>query len=217
MSRRSAFSNAARSTRDAKKRFDAWVMRLAALVGWAGVIALCVLAPLSLAGKLGKSGEAWLVGALMAASLIGWRNVNEGQNALARKLGQGALAAMLFFVLPLGCGAAELFEARLAQVLGFAPPDHPFWLTVRWYPPLVVLACALTFLKRQALPRTRVHFWRGLGAVALLVPYALLFAYLVLHVRVEALEGPLHETLSSTGRYSIIVQLLLMYFVGSAA
>ncbi len=216
MSRRSSISAAARSTRLAKERFDAAVMRLAAIVGWAGVSALCVLGPMWLAGKGDEKTGAWMVGALMAASLVGWRNVNEGQNALARKTGP-ALGMFLFFWLPLCCGAASLLEARLAQATGFAGPDHPFWIFVRWFPPITVMACAAAYLKRQALPRSRVHFWRGIGSIVLLVPYALLFAYLVLHLRIAPLEGPLHETLGEVGRYSIIVQLLLMYFVGGAA
>jgi hypothetical protein len=96
-------------------------------------------------------------------------------------------------------------------------PTIAFWIFVRWYPPITVMACAAAYLKRQALPRSRVHFWRGVGSMVLLLPYALLFAYLVLHLRVQPLEGPLHETLAQVGRYSIIVQILLMYFVGGAA
>lgn len=216
MPKRSAISSAAASTRRAKERFDAAVMRLAAIVGWAGVAALGVLGPMWLVGRGDEKTGAWMVGALMAASLVGWCNVNEGQNALARKMG-GALGMLVFFWLPLACGAASLLEARLAQATGFAAPDHPFWICVRWYPPLTVMACAAAYLKRQALPRTRLHFWRGIGSMVLLVPYALLFAYLVLHLRVEPLEGPLHETMGRVGRYSIIMQLLLMYFVGGAA
>jgi hypothetical protein len=182
--------------------------------------ALCVLAPLWLSGntimprdKLGG----WTIGALMAASLVGWRYVNEGQNALARKMGDGLVSMLIFFWVPLACGAATLFEARVAEATGFASPGHPFWIFVHWFPPLVVMVCAVAYLKKQALPRSRVHFWRGVGSVVLLLPYALLFAYLVLHLRIVELEGPLHETLGDVGRYSIIVQLLLMYFVGSAA
>lgn len=215
MPRRSAISSAAASTRRAKERFDAGVMRLASVVGWAGVLALCVVAPLWLSRR-DEQTTVWLVGALLAASLVGWRNVNEGQNALSRAIGP-SLGMFVFFWLPLACGAASLFEARLSQATGFAAPDHAFWLFVRWYPPITVMACAAAYLKRQALPRTRVHFWRGVGSMVLLLPYALLFAYLVLHLRVQPLEGPLHETLAQVGHYSIIVQILLMYFVGGAA
>ncbi|CAG0950880.1 hypothetical protein PLCT2_00187 [Planctomycetaceae bacterium] len=215
MPRRSAISSAAASTRRAKERFDAGVMRLASLVGWIGVAALCVLTPLWLSRR-DEQSTIWLVSALLAASLVGWRNVNEGQNALSRAIGPG-LGMFIFFWLPLCCGAASLFEERLVEATGFAAPDHPFWLFVRWFPPLTVMVCAAAYLKRQALPRSRVHFWRGVGSIVLLLPYALLFAYLVLHLSVEPLEGPLHETLAQVGRYSIIVQILLMYFVGGAA
>ncbi len=190
-------------------------MRLASVAGWLGVAALCVLTPLWLSRR-DEQTTVWLVSALLAASLVGWRNVNEGQNALSRAIGPG-LGMFIFFWLPLACGAASLFEARLVEATGFAAPDHPFWLFVRWFPPLTVMVCAAAYLKRQALPRSRVHFWRGIGSIVLLLPYALLFAYLVLHMSVEPLEGPLHETMAQVGRYSIIVQILLMYFVGGAA
>lgn len=215
MPRRSAISSAAASTRRAKERFDAGVMRLATVAGWLGVAALGAVTPLWLSRR-DEQTTVWLVSALLAASLVGWRNVNEGQNALSRAIGPG-LGMFIFFWLPLACGAASLFEARLAEATGFAAPDHPFWLFVRWFPPLTVMVCAAAYLKRQALPRSRVHFWRGLGSIVLLLPYALLFAYLVLHMSVEPLEGPLHETMAQVGRYSIIVQILLMYFVGGAA
>jgi hypothetical protein len=215
MSQRSPIGDAARSTRRAKQRFDAVVTQVATVVGWLGVAALCVLVPLWLSGRDEKM-SVWMVCALMAASLVGWRYVNEGQNVLARKMGF-VFASILFFWLPLACGAATLFQARLVDATGFAAPGHPFWLFVFWYPPITVMVCAAAFIKRQALPRSRLYFWRGLGSIVLLVPYALLFAYLVLHMRVEPLEGPLHETLGDVGRYSIIVQLLLMYFVGGAA
>lgn len=215
MPRRSAISSAAASTRRAKERFDAGVMRLATVAGWLGVAALGAVTPLWLSRR-DEQTTVWLVGALLAASLVGWRNVNEGQNALSRAIGPG-LGMFIFFWLPLACGAASLFEARLVEATGFAAPDHPFWLFVRWFPPLTVMVCAAAYLKRQALPRSRVHFWRGIGSIVLLLPYALLFAYLVLHLSVEPLEGPLHETMAQVGRYSIIVQILLMYFVGGAA
>ncbi len=190
-------------------------MRLATVAGWLGVAALGAVTPLWLSRR-DEQTTVWLVGALLAASLVGWRNVNEGQNALSRAIGPG-LGMFIFFWLPLACGAASLFEARLVEATGFAAPDHPFWLFVRWFPPLTVMVCAAAYLKRQALPRSRVHFWRGIGSIVLLLPYALLFAYLVLHLSVEPLEGPLHETMAQVGRYSIIVQILLMYFVGGAA
>lgn len=190
-------------------------MRLATVVGWLGVAALGAVTPLWLSRR-DEQTTVWLVSALLAASLVGWRNVNEGQNALSRAIGPG-LGMFIFFWLPLACGAASLFEARLVEATGFAAPDHPFWLFVRWFPPLTVMVCAAAYLKRQALPRSRVHFWRGIGSIVLLLPYALLFAYLVLHMSVEPLEGPLHETMAQVGRYSIIVQILLMYFVGGAA
>lgn len=215
MPRRSAISSAAASTRRAKERFDAGVMRLATVAGWLGVAALGAVTPLWLSRR-DEQSTVWLVSALLAASLVGWRNVNEGQNALSRAIGPG-LGMFIFFWLPLACGAASLFEARLVEATGFAAPDHPFWLFVRWFPPLTVMVCAAAYLKRQALPRSRVHFWRGIGSIVLLLPYALLFAYLVLHMSVEPLEGPLHETMAQVGRYSIIVQILLMYFVGGAA
>ncbi|CAG0933358.1 hypothetical protein PLCT1_02343 [Planctomycetaceae bacterium] len=216
MSKRSPINDAARSTLRAKESFDRFVMKVALVVGWAGVAALCALAPMWYWGGRDEKLGAWMIGAVMAASLVGWGYINEGQNELSRRMG-GALGMIVFFWLPLACGAATLLEARLAHWTGFAPPDHPFWLFVRWYPPVMVMWCAATYLKRQALPRARLHFWRGVGSIVLLLPYAILFAYLVLHLRVEPLEGPLHETLGEVGRYSIIVQLLLMYFVGGAA
>lgn len=223
MSRRSFIRVAARSGgkaavrgRALKARLDRGIEGVARVGGWVG---LCALVVCALAWSLGEGSDdlvRWTVLALLLSSLIGWNLINRGQQLLARRMPRYA-AFVLFFALPAVCGLAGWLEGEVARQTGFTPPHHPFWWFVFWYSPLLVAACALAYFKRMAWPRSRPHLWRALGVLALLAPYALLFAYLVLHLRVDALEGPLHETLAGLGRYSMVVQLLLAYFVGNAA
>lgn len=223
MSRRSFIKAASRSGarvagrgRALKARLDRGIEGVAWVGGWVG---LCALVVCALAWCLGEGHDdlvKWTVLALLLSSLIGWRLVNRGQQLLARRMSR-LVAFVLFFVLPSACGLAVWLEAEAARLTGYTPPHHPFWWFVLWYSPTLVAICALAYFKRMAWPRSRPHFWRAAGVLALLAPYGLLFAYLVLHLRVEALEGPLHETLTGLGRYSLVIQLLLAYFVGNVA
>ncbi len=217
---RSSVSHAAQSGRRTKRRFDVGVTQFAWAAGWLGTGLLLVCALLWMLPRSGgvpaESLVPATVGALLLASLVGWGFVNEGQNAVARRF-PPLVGFLAFFALPLSCGLIGLFEAAVSRATGFAPPNHPFWLFVTWYPPLLVMSCAAVYFKRQAWPRSRLHLARTLWVLLLFVPYALLFGYLVLHLRIDALADPLHETLGKLGQYGLIVQILLAFFVGSPA
>lgn len=215
-------SSKARSVRARKRRFDEFVETAAWYAGWAGVAMLAGCAILWL-----LPGDSWdgtlklradrlplyAMVALLLASLVGWGYVNIGENRLKKNFGKH-LNLALFVVLPLACIAAGMLKGWITDQTGWHSADHPFWLFVRWYPPLLVVVCAGVFISWKARPRKHVYLERGLGYLLLLVPYAMLFAFLELGIRLEWLDGPLRDTFSALGQYSVALQLVMAYFIG---
>ena len=211
-----------RNARALKKRFDAFVRELAFWGGWAG-IGLCLLCGLlwllpesSWDGVLGLTAGSlpvYTVLALALAALAGWRFVNAGQDRITRRVGRN-VGRVAFVALPLACLAIGWFLEPVSRWTGFEPPSHPFWIVVRWYPPVAALVCAAVFLAWKSRPRRNVLWDRGLWYALLLLPYALLFATLELGLHVDWFEAQHRETVRSLGSHAIILQLLLAYFVG---
>lgn len=215
---RKAFQKA----RSAKRRFDAWVRTTAWYVGWAGVALLVAVAVLYMAPASAWDGRwglreahlpAYLMAGVLMASMVGWSFINVGEDRIKKHLGKH-VNLVLFVVLPLCCAAAGLLSGPIARATGWQKPEHAFWLVVFWYPALLVMVCAAAFLTWKARPRKRVYLDRGANAALLMLPYAALFAYIVLGVHVDWLDDNLQETMNALGAYALVLQLVLAYFVG---
>lgn len=214
--------SAARSARARKRAFDDAVKVFAWYVGWTGMVLLALAGAIWAAGPDRLDGTFGLnsrhlplytMAALIMASLLGWWYINKGEDRIKRRIGRPA-ALGLFVILPLACMAAGLLQEFVVGATDWRPPDHPFWLLVRWYPPLLVVASATSFLTWKARPRKHVYLDRGLGYSLLFLPYALLFAYLALGVQLGWIDEHLHETLSAAGGYALVLQLVFAYFIG---
>ncbi|MBZ0136332.1 MAG: hypothetical protein K8I27_08165 [Planctomycetes bacterium] len=206
----------------AKRSFDRGVQAFAWYTGWVGFGLLVVCGLLWLV-----PGESWdgmfalkarrlpsyTLVALLMASLLGWRLVNLGEDRLKRNFGRHVNLA-LFVIVPLACILSELLQRQLTNATGMQAPDHAFWLFVRWYPIALICVSAAVFLMWKSRPRKRVYFDRGVGYVILLTPYALLFAFLELGLRMDWLDTHLRETFSAAGQYTIALQLITAYFIG---
>lgn len=206
----------------AKKSFDRGVQAFAWYAGWVGfgLLVLCGLLWLlprdawdGVLALKARSLPLYTLVALLMASLLGWRLVNLGEDRLKRNFGK-QVNLVLFVILPIGCILAELLQSHVADSTGMQPPDHPFWLFVRWYPIALICVSAGVFLMWKSRPRKRVYFDRGVGYVMLLTPYALLFAFLELGLRMDWLDTHLRETFSAAGQYTIALQLVVAYFIG---
>lgn len=214
--------SAARSLRARKRAFDDSVKSLAWWVGWFGMGLLALngllwLVPHSVwDGVLGLRAErlpVYTMVAMLLASLVGWLYVNKGEDRIKKRLGRHVNLA-LFVVLPLACMAAGLLQEWLTRQTGWQPPGHPFWLFVHWYPSLLVITCATVFLAWKSRPRKHVYLDRGLGYTLLFLPYGLLFAFLVLRVRLDFVGDSMQETMAAMGRYALVIQLVIAYFIG---
>ncbi|MBX3458520.1 MAG: hypothetical protein KF696_00990 [Planctomycetes bacterium] len=214
--------SAARSARARKRAFDKLVKAFAWYTGWFGMalLALCgllwLIGPEHVDGMLGLRAAhmpLYTMTALIAASLLGWWYINKGEDRIKQHIGRTA-GLVLFVILPLACMAAGLLQAHVADSTGWHPPGHPFWLIVRWYPPLLVMVSAAVFLGWKAKPRRYVYLDRALGYALLFTPYALLFAYLALGVYLGWIDDALHQTLASAGGYALVLQLVFAYFIG---
>lgn len=214
--------SAARSARARKRAFDDAVKAFAWYAGWIGMALLALagviwaFGPERLDGAMGLRAHdlpIYTMAALIMASLLGWWYINKGEDRIKRRIGRHA-ALGLFVILPLVCMAAGLLQKQLVGATGWQPPDHPLWLFVHWYPPLLVVASAISFLTWKARPRKHVYLDRGLGYALLFTPYALLFAYLALGMHLGWIDQHLHETLAAAGGYALVLQLVFAYFIG---
>ena len=211
-----------RKAKRAKRRFDEFVEDAAWYLGWLGVGLLAICGLLWLVphdvwdGTLGLH-EARLpiytLVAMLLASLVGWGYVNDGEDRIRKGLGK-QVDLVLFVILPLACIAAELLKTWIARQTGMQPPNHPFWLFVRWYPIALICVSAAAFMLWKSRPRRHVYLDRGLGYALLLAPYALLFAFLELGLRMDWVDQNLRETFGAAGQYSIALQLVVAYFIG---
>ena len=206
----------------AKKSFDAAVQLLAWYAGWLGFALLVACGLLWLVPRdswdrlLALNADSlplYTLIALLMASLLGWRLVNLGEDRLQRNFGKH-VNLVLFVVLPIACILAELLQQYVTDATGMQPPDHPFWLFVRWYPIALICVSAAVFLMWKSRPRKRVYFDRGIGYALLLTPYAMLFAFLELGLRMDWLDTHLRDTFSAAGQYTIALQLVVAYFIG---
>lgn len=212
-----------RKGRALKRKFDAAVRTFAWYTGWAGAVALALCGLLWLApadswdGLLGLDAQRWplyAMIALVASSLLGWSFVNIGQDRVQNRVGKG-LSAVAFVVLPLFCLANTLWPAALASEIG-NDRQHPVWLFIRWYPPLVTMVCTAVFLTWKSKPRKRVYLDRGAGYALLLAPYALLFAVLELGVHLNWLDSARQETLEALGSSAIVLQIVIAFFISAS-
>jgi len=196
-----------------KRAFDAAVKTLAWYVGWLGMLLLAACGGLWLLAPDMAHLPLYTMGAMLLASFVGWLYVNKGQDRIKKHLGK-PVNILLFLVLTTGCLVAGIAQDWIAETTGWQPPDHLFWQFVRWYPIVLVIVCACVFLLWKSKPRKHVYLDRGLGYALLFAPYALLFAYLSLGVHMDWIDESLHGTLGALGRYAIVAQLLMAFFIG---
>lgn len=206
------------------KRIDDRVRPFAQAAGWAGVVALAACFALR-----GAPAEDWPFGlgprdfpvcatvSLVAASLLGWSFMQEGQARIERSLGRGPSLALFVFA-PLAAAAAGWAEHRA----DLAPATRAAWsawfVAAKWYSPAVVVAGLAAFFARRTVRGSGVSVRRALWYGALLLPYAALLSALVFGIRFPtpdgALDATLRETLGSLGGGAVALQIVLAWFVG---
>jgi quinol-cytochrome oxidoreductase complex cytochrome b subunit len=199
------------------RRLDDRVQPWATAVGWVGVAALVVCGVFAVLPESdrpqGLSHERlafWAMLSLVTASLLGWAFMQEGQARIERRAGRrGAL--VLFVFLPIAAAIvtfceehAPLGEETRVSWAGF------FW-AARWYSPGAIVACLGSFLASKS------RRGRGTWYALLLLPYVLLVAVLVFGFRLPWIDAPLRRTLGGLGHGAVALQIVLAWFVGTAA
>ena len=199
-----------------KSRIDRFVRPAARIAGVAGIGMLVACAVL--AGTPAEQWPEWLspdrlrvyvMVSLAVASLLGWTFVSDGQKRIRRAVGaQISLAA--FVILPISFAILGLIGAEATSAVGGPAPWHWFWRVVRWYGPVLVIVSLVAFVTWKS----RGRYGRGAWFVLLIAPYAALFAYFVLHLRVLPIEDAHATTIRALGTWAVALQLALAFFVG---
>jgi hypothetical protein len=161
----------------------------------------------------------YVVIALATASLTGWGCMQQGEARVKRVIGR-PVAATVFLVLPLAAGLISYMATRDLET---PPVEWPggVWIMhfARWYTPAVVVMSLLAFITWQARPHSRILYGRGAWTLVLVAPYAVLLAIMVFGLPApevgEPLEDSVHEVLGSVGEASIVLQLVIGYFLSS--
>ena len=82
---------------------------------------------------------------------------------------------------------------------------------------VIVVLSLLAFVSWQARPRNRILYGKGAWTLVLVAPYAVLLAIMVFGLpapeEAEPLQESLHEVLGSVGEASIVLQLVVGYFL----
>ena len=219
-----AARSAGRAAVAAPGRLRAFLIPVSWWIGWLGLVALAGVGALALteegARPVALRDEQLplaAVAALATASLIGWGCMQQGEARLRRLVGRVA-AALLFVVLPVAASALGFADERgWIELAGWPRPDLVV-PAVRYTTPVLVTVGLLALLTWRARPRRKVRWGRGAWWALLVLPYAVLFAVVILHVPApEAVGGPLTDSLASFGRASLAAQLAIGYFLGDSA
>jgi hypothetical protein len=199
-----------------KSEVDAFVRPAARVAGAAGIAMLAGCGVLAATPR--EEWPAWLsperlpvyvMVSLAVASLLGWTFVSDGQSRIRRRLG-ARVSLWAFVVLPISFAILGLVGAGPVSAVGGPAPSHWFWRVVRWYGPVLVVVSLVAFLTWKS----RGRYGRGAWFVLLITPYAALFADLVLHLRVAALEEAHGTAVRALGSWAVTLQLALAFFVG---
>lgn len=224
MARRTKISGAARVGRalaDAAaipKRLDDHVRPVATWIGWSGTAALGACGVLyampdeDWPGGLTRARlPVYVTIALVAASLLGWAYMQQGQQRIERRVGRRA-AFWLFVALPLAAAAIGIVEDRAP----LSAETHASWAAVfrvaRWVSPAAIVVSVAAFMSSKA-RRSAGH---GIAYSLLFLPYAVLLAALVFGFHLPWVDRPLHETLGALGGGAVALQLALAWFVGGS-
>jgi hypothetical protein len=202
------------------KRLDERVRPFARALGWAGIAALAGCAWLRVAphedwpaGLEPRRFPVYVTVALVAASLLGWAYMQEGQARIERRIGRRAALAVFVF-LPLGAAVAGWVDDRVA----LAPETRASWATTfrvaRWVSPALVVASLWSFFAGKAVRASGLHVPRAIGYGLLLLPFVALLGALVFGFRFPWIDEPLHETLTALGGGAVALQIVLAWFVG---
>jgi hypothetical protein len=199
------------------KRIDARIRPAAILLGWLGVAALAALFVLARtpdadwpAGLTRERLPVYGTLALVAASLLGWASMQDGQARLERALGR-TLGSLCFLVLPLAAAGLGLAESHLELSPETRAAWRPAFVAAHWYGPCAVVACLAAFLRSKAARTGRLVLH-----ILLLLPFASLLAALVFGFRLPWVDEPLRATLRSLGGSAVALQLVLAWFIGGA-
>ena len=215
---------AARAALSAPERVRRVFVPVAFAIGWCGVVGLLACAALALVPD-----ESWpealdperlplyCVLSLCVASLLGWGCVQHGEQRAKRTLGR-PVALFVFLVLPVTAAALSLLDSYVLET-PMAEWPGGFWIALfaRWTAPTLVLVSLLTFLTWRTRPQKRLYLRRGLWFLVLVTPYALLLAVLLFDLPAPWVEEPVEESLSTVSESSIVLQLIVGYFVGDGS
>lgn len=198
-------------------RIDAVVRPAATAIGWAGIMALVALALLSGAPPGDwpsfldpRRMAVYATIALVAASLLGWSFMQQGQERIMRRTGRGP-GLLLFVFLPVAAAILSFVDGHAPLEPGTRAEFSTLFWIARWYSPAAVVASVVAFLAAKS-NRTA----RGIWYAALLTPYCVLLGALVFGFRFPWIEVPLRTTLGALGGGAIAVQLVLAWFVGGS-
>lgn len=215
-----------KKVKQAKKSYDEFMGKVTLVVGVLGFVALAGLGALWLWRRLHPATVPGIIvprdfiGALIiavfCASFIGSIVVGKGQALMAKRTGR-KLALVLFFVLPVVCLIATIFPSWTARTFGLPPMDanplYPFWLMVRWYPPVLVAISLLTVFRDEAQSsRGDIRRKPALKFALIVAPYIAIMVFQELSLKSELLGGALNSTLGAIG---INTQLILAVMTGS--
>jgi hypothetical protein len=215
---------AAKTALSAPERMRRVLVPVAFWSGWLGVGGLLGCGVLALVPE-----ESWPAGldpdrlpfyavvSLCVASLIGWGCVQDGESRVKRTTGR-PVALVLFLVLPIAAGVLSYLDAHVLETpLAEWPGGTWIALFARWYTPLLVALSLIVFLSWRTRPRTRVYLGRGAWFAVLVAPYVLLLALILFDLPAPWVEEPVEDALGTVGESSIVLQLIVGYFLGDGA
>ena len=200
------------------KRIDERVRPFATWLGWLGTAALAgcgVLAAMPDAewpdGLIRARLPVYVTISLVAASLLGWAYMQQGQSRIERRVGRRA-AFWLFVALPIAAAVLGIVEDKAPLGPGARASWSTLFSIARWYSPAAIVASVAAFMSAKA-RRSTSH---GIAYTLLFAPYAVLLAALVFGFHFPWIDEPLHDTLGALGGGAVALQLALAWFVGGS-
>ena len=205
-----------------RERLNAFLLPFAWWVGALGLMALCSCGVLA-----AMSEDDWpeildpdqlplyAMGSLVAGSLLGWGCMQTGLARLRRAVGW-RVGGWFFVLLPIACCVVVLLDGRLFAMTEWEYGAHVA-LAVRWYPPILIGLCLVSFVVGEARKEGEGGVQRGAWSLLLIGPYVLLMATLVLGLQAPGLTETLEETLEEMGSGAIVAQVAFGYFLAAGA
>lgn len=220
MSPRSAARGAVRTVRAAPALLERVLAPLCLLVGGVGFVALCALLALRVvptehwpAVVAPGDWPTWTVAALVAAALLGWALMQQGQARLTRRLGRG-VAFVAFVLLPL-LATALTWALRAGHLTPESLPASAVVVPLAaWYTTGAAVLSLLAFLLHRSRPRSRWYLDRGASALLLVAPYVVLLALIGTGLADRWIGGAFEDAVDTLGRFGLLLHVAATWLVG---